>query len=48
MDKERLNGLALMYAHHDVGLNLDAITDLFATQHQRRMRMVDMLFSNDT
>ena len=48
MGQERLNGLALMHAHCDIGLNLDPIIDLFATQHLRKIKMVDMLFSNDT
>lgn len=46
MTQDRLNGLALMYAHRDKHLNLDQVIDLFAQMHPRRMRMADILQDN--
>ena len=43
MSHERLNGLALMYTHRDMNLDLDRIIDLFANLHPRRMRMANIL-----
>ena len=39
MGQEQLNGLALMYTHRHMELNLKDIS-LFATWHPRQMRMV--------
>lgn len=47
MGEERLNGLALMHAHRDIALDLDEIIDLFASLHPRRMRMANILCSDD-
>ena len=47
MGVERLNGLALMHTHREMELNLKEIIDLFATGHPRRMKMVNILCSND-
>ncbi|EDO33687.1 predicted protein, partial [Nematostella vectensis] len=43
MTEDRLNGLALMYTHKDMDLDLDRIIDLFAQLHPRRMRMANIL-----
>ena len=47
MGEERLNGLAIMHAHRDIPLDLDGIIDLFASLHSRRMRMANILCSDD-
>lgn len=47
MGEERLNGLALMHTHREMELNLEEIIDLFATRHPRRMKMVNILCSDD-
>ena len=47
MGEERLNGLALMHAHRDIALDLDEIINLFASLHSRRMRMANILCSDD-
>ena len=43
MGQVRLNGLALMYSHRDINLDLEKIVDLFANLHPRRMRMANIL-----
>ena len=43
MSQERLNGLALMYAHRDKHVDIDQLIDLFAQMHPRRLRMADIL-----
>ena len=48
MGQERLNGLALMHAHHEIALDLDEIIDLFASKHPKRMRMANILCSDDS
>lgn len=45
--EERLNGLAIMHAHRNIPLDLDEIIDLFASLHPRRMRMANILCSDD-
>ena len=47
MGEERLNGLAIMHAHRNIPLDLDEIIDLFASLHPRRMRMANILCSDD-
>ena len=47
MGEERLNGLAIMHARRDIPLDLDEIIDLFASLHPRRMRMANILCSDD-
>ena len=47
MGEERLNGLALMHAHRDIALDLDEIINLFTSLHPRRMRMANILCSDD-
>lgn len=43
MVQDRLNGLALMYTHREMKLDLEQIIDLFANLHPRRMRMENIL-----
>ena len=47
MGEERFNGLAIMHAHRDILSDLDEIIDLFAFLHPRRMRMANILCSDD-
>ncbi len=37
MKQERLNGLAMLYYHHDVEITPDEVVDEFARRHPRRM-----------
>ena len=43
MVQDRLNGLALMYTHKEMELDLEQIIDLFANLHPSRMRMENIL-----
>lgn len=43
MTDYRMNGLALMYAHKEIELNIDTLINKFATMHPRRMRMTNIL-----
>ena len=47
MGQSRLNGLALMHAHKSLPLDLNQIIDLFASLHPRRMRMANILDSDE-
>ena len=46
MTQDRLNGLALMYAHRDKHIDLDQVIELFVQMHPRRMQMADILQGN--
>ena len=37
MSDERLSGLALMYLHHDLDIDVDEICTIFVTKHKRKM-----------
>ena len=43
MTNKRLNGLSLMFIHHDLtkNLNIDDIVDEFAREHPRHMELVN-------
>ena len=43
MVQDRLNGLALMYTHREMELDLEQSIDLFANLHPKRMRMENIL-----
>ena len=43
MVQHRLNGLALMYAHREMELDLAKIIDFFPHLHPRRMRLGNIL-----
>ena len=43
MSEDRTNGLALMNAHRELGLDLEKIIYMFANLHPRRMKMVNIL-----
>ena len=43
MVQHRLNGLALMYAHNEMELDLAKIIDFFPHLHPRRMRLGNIL-----
>ena len=42
MKEEWLNGLAPMYAHPDINLNIDSLIETFARLYPRRMKLVDI------
>jgi hypothetical protein len=45
MSNERLNGLALLHTHYSMDLDLEGVLDIFATQHPRRLSMINILQS---
>ena len=47
MGQDRLNGLALMHFHRDIDIDYDAIIDMFARKHPRRMKLLNILDSDD-
>lgn len=40
MSEDRLNGLALLYMHRDVELNIDTIIDIYATTRKHRLELI--------
>jgi hypothetical protein len=47
MEQDRLTGLALMYIHSHIHVNMDEIVDDFAIMHPRRMRFTNILEDQD-
>ena len=45
MGEERLNGLAALYVHNNIAVDLEKVIDNFARKHSRRMTMVNILDS---
>ena len=43
MTNQRLNGLAMMHSHYDIQIDYDAVIDIFAKKHPRRLRLVNIL-----
>ena len=43
---QRLNDLALMQSHYDIQIDYDAVIDIFANKHPRRLRLVNILDTN--
>ena len=48
MSQERLNGLASLYTHKDIKVDVDHAIDIFGRRHNRRMAMVNILNSDVT
>ena len=46
MGQERLNGLAMMHFHYEVDIDHNAVLDIFARRHPRRMTLLNVLDSN--
>ena len=46
MGQERLNGLAMMHFHYDLDIDHDAVLDMFARKHPRRMALQNVLDSD--
>jgi hypothetical protein len=46
MGQERLNGLAMMHFHYDLDVDHDAVLDMFARKHPRRMALHNVLDSD--
>ena len=40
MGQERLDGLAMLYYHHDVQITPEEVVDEFAHRHSRRMLLI--------
>lgn len=50
MSQDRLNGLALMHFHcgnSDIGIDYDALVDMFSRKHPRRMKLLNVLDSDE-
>ena len=43
MKEDRLNALILLFIHRDIQLDFDAIIDMYATKHPRRMLFLNPL-----
>ena len=43
MTQERLNGLALLHIHRNIQLKVSDIIDLFPQKHQRRLKLSNIL-----
>lgn len=46
MGQERLNGLAMMHFHYEIDIDHDAVLDMFARRHPRRMTLLNVLDSD--
>lgn len=46
MGQERLNGLAMMHFHYEIDIDHDAVLDMFARRHSRRMTLLNVLDSD--
>ena len=46
MSQERLNGLATLYTHKDVHINVEEVIDRFAVTRPRQLSLVTLLGSN--
>ena len=46
MSQDRLNGLATLYTHRDISINVNEIIDLFSRKHERRLTLHNLLNSN--
>ena len=46
MSQKRLNGLATLYTHKDIKIEVDEVIDRFAVTHARRLSIVNLLASN--
>ena len=46
MTQEQLNGLTLLNVHAELQLDIDKIIDMFAKEHPRRMKLINMNESN--
>lgn len=40
---DRLSALILLHVHRDITLDLDGITDIYAMEHPRRMKLLNPL-----
>ena len=47
MGADRLNALTLLFVHKDIDLDVNAIIDMYARRHPRRMVLLNPL-SSDT
>ena len=43
MDKERLNGLALLYIHRDLDIDFEKVLDIFARKYRHRLQLANIL-----
>jgi hypothetical protein len=41
MTNDRFNALTLLFVHKDIELDIDAVIDLYARKHPRRMILLD-------
>ena len=43
MCQNRLNGLAAMYIHKEINLDIDTVLDKFARKHPMRLELINIL-----
>ena len=43
MSQNRLNGLAAMYIHKEINLDIDTVLHKFARKHRRRLELINIL-----
>ena len=48
MNEERLNGLALLYAHRDIDIDYDELLNIFATDYSHRLKLINVLNDRST
>ena len=48
MKQERLNGLATLFIHNDINVNIDNVLDRYGRKHKRRMTVKNILHSDET
>ena len=47
MSDNRLNGLAVLYVHWDIDLEVNEVIDRFAIRHPRRMKLIKHISNMD-
>ena len=43
MSEDRFNALVLLFVHKDIELDIDAVIDMYARRHSRRMILLNPL-----
>ena len=47
MKQERLNGLATLFIHKDINVNIDHVLGRYGRKHKRRMTVTNILHSDE-
>ena len=46
MSQERINGLALMYTHRNITIDIQKVIDTFARKHKTRLELINILLTD--